>query len=68
MVSQEGRAIAPSVTLSDSLESVLGPKAAEMLDEQIHVQTVGELLRYVPDRYVKQETCQGSANPNPGNG
>ncbi|ORM29135.1 ATP-dependent DNA helicase RecG [Williamsia sp. 1135] len=66
MGSQEGRVTAPSATLSDSLESILGPKAADMLDEQIHVQTVGELLRYVPDRYVKQGDLSGERKPEPG--
>lgn len=54
------------ISLADSLETVLGVKAAEMLDEQIHVQTVGELLRYVPERYVKQGDLSGERKPEPG--
>lgn len=54
------------VSLSDSLETVLGAKAADMLEEQIKVQTVGELLRYVPDRYVKQGDLSGERKPEPG--
>ena len=54
------------VALSESLDVVLGAKAADLLAEQINVTTVGELLRYVPDRYVKQGDLSGERKPEPG--
>ena len=54
------------VALSESLDVVLGAKAADLLAEQINVHTVGELLRYVPDRYVKQGDLSGERKPEAG--
>jgi ATP-dependent DNA helicase RecG len=45
--------------LDDRLDFVLGKKAAEQLDEQLGLRTVGQLLRYYPRKYSDAMTVRG---------
>jgi ATP-dependent DNA helicase RecG len=45
--------------LDDRLDFVLGKKAAEQLDEQLGLRTVGQLLRYFPRKYSDAMTVRG---------
>ncbi|MEO9327423.1 ATP-dependent DNA helicase RecG [Gordonia aurantiaca] len=53
------------LALSDSLVDALGPKPAEKL-ATLGVQTVGELLRYTPRRYVRRGRASDHTRPEPG--
>ena len=51
---------------SDSPAAAVGPALAQKLSDELGIDTVGELLRYTPMRYVRRGESSGGAAPEKG--